>query len=128
LIKRRSKAARKEEQEGSKEPAEPVQAGEDHHKIQIKKEEKGTRTKPDTNFSSSKNLSNKVNKLEQAIDSVLIIIIEKIRGAIGLPSDWHRDAMLDHHGVFKTKVNQYLFLSTKGGLSLCIIGRAKKQA
>jgi hypothetical protein len=54
LIKRRSKAARKEEQEGSKEPAEPVQAGEDHHKIQIKKEEKGTRTKPDTNFSSSK--------------------------------------------------------------------------
>jgi hypothetical protein len=37
LIKRRSKAARKEEQEGSKEPAEPVQAGQDHHKIQIKK-------------------------------------------------------------------------------------------
>jgi hypothetical protein len=61
LIKRRSKAARKEEQEGSKEPAEPVQAGQDHHKIQIKKE-KGTRTKPDTNFSSSKNFSNKVNK------------------------------------------------------------------
>jgi hypothetical protein len=54
LIKRRSKAARKEEQEGSKEPAEPVQAGEDHHKIQIKKEEKGTRTKPDTNLYSSK--------------------------------------------------------------------------
>jgi hypothetical protein len=64
LIKRRSRAARKEEQEGSKEPAEPDQAGQDHHKIQIKKEEKGTRTKPDTNFSSSKNLSNKVNKLE----------------------------------------------------------------
>jgi hypothetical protein len=63
LIKRWSKAVRKEEQESSKEPAEPVQAGQDHHKIQIKKEEKGTRTKPDTNFSSSKNLSNKVNKL-----------------------------------------------------------------
>jgi hypothetical protein len=73
LIKRRSKAARKEEQEGSKEPAELVQAGQDHHKIQIKKEEKGTRTKPDTNFSSSKNLSNKVNKLEQAVISVIII-------------------------------------------------------
>jgi hypothetical protein len=38
LIKRRSRAARKEEQEGSKEPAEPDQVGQDHHKIQIKKE------------------------------------------------------------------------------------------
>jgi hypothetical protein len=54
LIKRRSKAARKEEQEGSKEPAEPVQAGEEHHKVQIQKKEKGTRTKPDTNLYSSK--------------------------------------------------------------------------
>jgi hypothetical protein len=72
LIKRRSKAARKEEQEGSKEPVEPVQAGEEHHKIQIKKEEEGTRTKSDTNFSLSNNLSNKVNNQEQVIISVLI--------------------------------------------------------
>jgi hypothetical protein len=73
LIKRRSKVARKEEQEGSKEPTEPDQAGQDHHKIKIKQEEKGTRTKPDINFSSSKKFSNKVNNQEQAIVSVLII-------------------------------------------------------
>jgi hypothetical protein len=80
LIKRWSKAVRKEEQESSKESAEPVQAGQDHHKVQIKKKEKGTRIKSDTNFSSSKKFSNKVNNQEQALVSVLIIITEKIRG------------------------------------------------
>jgi hypothetical protein len=73
LIKRRSKAARKEEQEGSKEPAEPVQAGQDHHKIQIKKREKGTRLYLQYQLSLSYKSSNKVNNQEQAIVSVLII-------------------------------------------------------
>jgi hypothetical protein len=65
----RSRAAKK----AARCPADPDQAEEEHHKVQIKKKEKGTRTKPDTNFSSSKNLSNKVNKLEQAVISVIII-------------------------------------------------------
>jgi hypothetical protein len=73
---RRSKAVKK----AARCPADPDQAEEEHHKVQIKKKEKGTRIKPDTNFSSSKKFSNKVNNQEQALVSVLIIITEKIRG------------------------------------------------
>jgi hypothetical protein len=56
-----------------------------------------------------------VNKLEQAVISVLIIITEKIRGAIGLPSVWHRDAMLDHHGVLTKKSESASVLINKEG-------------
>jgi hypothetical protein len=53
-----------------------------------------------------------VNNPEQAIVSVLIIITEKIGGAIGLPSVLQRDALQVHHGELKTQV-KHLFLSLK---------------
>jgi hypothetical protein len=44
-------------------PAEPDQAGQDHHKNKIKKKQKGTRSKPDTNFSSSKKIQQQGEQL-----------------------------------------------------------------
>jgi hypothetical protein len=74
---RKQQGASRASSSRSRPPQDPDQAEEEHHKVQIKKKEKGTRTKSDTNFSSSKKFSNKVNNQEQALVSVLIIYKRK---------------------------------------------------